>query len=249
VDVLAVVHAETSTGVRNPVEALANVARERGAALMVDAVASVGGVPLKLDDWGLAACATAGQKCLEAPPGMGIAALSGVGWKLVDSQKRPMPGWYLNLRNWRTYWQENDWHPYPVTVATNNLMALDVAADRVLAEGLAARYARHHRVMTLVRDGLVARGFRLLAREDCAAPTVTVAFPPADIDAAELALTLREEYGMIVGGGLEQLAGKVIRVGHLGPTANEFIQQRLLAALDAVIAKLRSKAHPVAAHR
>ncbi|HEY7123309.1 MAG TPA: alanine--glyoxylate aminotransferase family protein [Ktedonobacterales bacterium] len=250
VDVLAVVQSETSSGVLNPIKELAAVARERGVALMVDGVGSVGGVPLKMDEWGVAASATASQKCLESAPGLGIATLSDIGWKVVDSQKRPTPGWYLNLRNWRAYWSENpDWHPYPVTVATNNLMALDQSVNRVLAEGLEARYERHRRVTSHVRSLLRERGFTLLAEDGWASTTVTVAFPPADIGAADLANTLRTEYGMFIGGGLEHLSGKAIRVGHLGPSANEFVQNRLFAAIDAVMAKMRAKAPQTAAHR
>lgn len=236
VDVLAVVHSETSTGVANPIRELAAVARERDVALMVDGVGSVGGVECRLDEWGIAACSTASQKCLEAPPGLAIVALSEPGWKLADSQKRPMPGFYLNLRNWRKWAEESpDWHPYPVTVATNNLMALDQAAQRVLAEGLEARYERHLRVAAFLRSSLKALGFRLLADEDYASPTVTVAFPPEGIDAAKLLATLRQDYGMIVGGGLGKLAGKVIRVGHLGSSANEVMMNRVLAAIEAVL--------------
>ncbi len=241
VDVLAVVHSETSTGVVNPIKALAAVARERDVALMVDGVGSVGGVPVCLDDWGIAACSTASQKCLEAPPGLGVIAVSEIGWKLADSQKRAMPGFYLNLRNWRKWAEESpDWHPYPVTVATNNLMALDQSAQRVLAEGLEARYERHRRVAASLRSALSALDFKLLADEDAASPTVTVAYPPDGVDAAALLTTLREDYGMFVGGGLQKLGGKVIRVGHLGSSANEVLMNRLLAAIEAALKTARA---------
>ncbi|HEY7355972.1 MAG TPA: aminotransferase class V-fold PLP-dependent enzyme, partial [Ktedonobacterales bacterium] len=215
---------------------LATVAREHGVALMVDGVGSVGGMPLCLDEWGIAACATASQKCLEAPPGLGIAALSAEGWKLADSVKRPAPGFYLNLHNWRKWSAESpEWHPYPVTVATNNLMALDQSAQRILVEGLEARFERHRRAAAYLRSALRALDFRLLAADDAASPTVTVAFPPEGVDAAKLMTTLRQEYGMIVGGGLGKLGGKVIRVGHLGSSAQEGLMKRLVAAVAAVL--------------
>jgi alanine-glyoxylate transaminase/serine-glyoxylate transaminase/serine-pyruvate transaminase len=236
VDVLAVVHSETSTGVLNPVQELAAVARQRDVALMVDGVGSVGGAPLVLDEWGIAAAATASQKCLESAPGLGLAALSEAGWRLAESLRRPLPGWYLNLRTWRRHLEESkNWHPYPVTVATNNLMALDGALQRVLNEGLEARYARHRRVMSYLRSALRGLNFRLLAEDDCASPTVTVAFPPTGVDAAKLAGKLRSEYGIVVGGGLQRLAGQVIRVGHLGPSANEFMMNRVVAAIESVL--------------
>ena len=236
VDVLAVVHSETSTGIVNPIQELAAVARERDVALMVDGVGAVGGVPVRLDAWGIAGCATASQKCLGAPPGLAPVALSELGWRLVDSQKRPTPGWYLNLRNWRKGLDDSPgWHPYPVTVATNNLMALDQALQRALAEGLEARYERHCRVAAYARRGLQALGFSLFADEAYASPTVTVALPPAGVDAASLSATLRSKYGMIVGGGLQQLSGKAIRIGHLGPTADETMMNRVLAAIEAIL--------------
>jgi len=240
VDVLAVVQSETSTGVLNPIKELAAVANERDVALMVDAVGSVGGVPLCLDDWGIAACATASQKCLEAPPGLGLVALSESGWKLADSVKRQAPGWYLNLRNWRKHAEESPtWHPYPVTVATNNLMALDQAVQRVLNEGLEARYERHRHVMASLRSALRALDFRLLADDAAASPTVTVAFPPQGIEASRLMTALRNDYGMIIGGGLQQLSGKAIRIGHLGPSANEAMMNRVVAAIESVLKKAR----------
>ncbi len=242
VDVLAVVHSETSTGVLNPIQELAAVARERGVALMVDGVGSVGGAPLCLDDWGIAACATASQKCLEAPPGLGIAALSEIGWKLADSLKRPAPGFYLNLRTWRKSLEDSpDWHPYPVTVATNNLMALDQAAQRVLNEGLQARFERHRRVAAALRATLRALDFRLLADDDVASPTVTVAFPPEGVDPAKLMATLRQDYGIVVGGGLQKLSGKVIRFGHLGSSATEVRMNRVTAAIEAALRGARAE--------
>jgi len=236
VDVLAVVQSETSTGVLNPIRELADVAHQRDVAIMVDGVGSVGGAPLCLDGWGIAAAATASQKCLEAPPGLGIAALSEVGWKLADSLKRPTPGFYLNLRTWRKSAEDSpDHHPYPVTVATNNLMALDQAVQRVLAEGLEARYERHRRVATYLRAALRALDFRLLADDDAASPTVTVATPPEGIDPAQLMMTLRQEYGMVIGGGLGKLGGKVVRIGHLGSSAQEVMMNRVIAAIDVAL--------------
>lgn len=240
VDVLAVVHSETSTGIVNPIKELAAVARERDVALMVDGVGAVGGVPLRLDEWGIAGCATASQKCLGAPPGLAPVALSEIGWRLVDSQKRPTPGWYLNLRNWRRALDDSPgWHPYPVTVATNNLMALDQALQGALAEGLEARYERHSRVAAYARRGLQALGFSLFADEAYASPTVTVALPPEGVDAASLSATLRSKYGMVIGGGLQKLSGKAIRIGHLGPTADETMMNRVLAAIEAILRSQR----------
>jgi len=232
VRVLAVVHSETSTGVLNPVQEIASMARAEGVALVVDAVSSLAGVPVLTDAWGLAAVSTASQKCLESPPGVAPVAVTEYGWKVIDSQPAPGRGWYLNLRIWRQYEQEWTHHPYPVTLASNNIVALDRALERIFAEGLEARFERHRRVAALLREGLDHLGFKVFADRRWASPTVTVAYPPAGIEPAALMETLRVRHRIAVAGGLDHLAGRVIRIGHLGNQAAPDRVGRLLGALE-----------------
>ncbi len=233
VSLLGVVHSDTSTGVINPVAEIAAAAREEGVAVAVDAVSSLAGMPVETDAWGLAAVSSASQKCLEAPPGLAPVAVTQIGWDLVDRQPGATRGWYLNLRTWRQF--ERDWphHPYPVTLATNNIFALNRALERILAEGLEARYARHRAAQRILRQGLERLGFTLLADERWASPTVTVAYPAKGVDADGLIQNLRSRHGVAISGGLMHLSGKVVRIGHLGTLAYPERMHRVLDALEA----------------
>lgn len=232
---LAVVHSDTSTGVINPAADLAAAARAEGAATVVDAVSSLGGMPVQTDGWGLAAVASASQKCLETPPGLAPVAVTQNGWNVIDSQKSPSHGWYLNLRTWRHYEQEWPHHPYPVTLASNNIIALNRALERILEEGLEVRFERHRRAAAVLREGLERLGFRPFADRRWASPTVTVASPPQGVDADSLVRTLRERHRIAISGGLMDLAGKVIRIGHLGTQAQPEKMHRVTAALEACL--------------
>ncbi len=232
---LAVVHSDTSTGVINPVPELANVAREEGAAIIVDAVSSLGGMPVLTDEWGLAAVSSASQKCLETPPGLAPIAVTPAGWDYIDHQKAPSHGWYLNLRTWRQYEQEWTHHPYPVTIAINNVVALNRALERILEEGLEARYERHRRAAAVLREGLERLGFTMFADRRWASPTVSVAYPPKGVDPNVLVRTLRERHHIAIAGGLLDLAGKVVRIGHLGTQAHPETMQRVTDALEACL--------------
>lgn len=235
VRVLAVVHSDTSTGVLNPVGEIAAAARAEGVALAVDAVSSLGGTPVLTDAWGLAAVSTASQKCLESPPGVAPVAVTRLGWEIIDNQPAPSRGWYLNLRTWRQY--EHEWanHPYPVTLAANNIVALDRALDRIFAEGLEVRFERHSRAAAQLREGLGRLGFKVFADRRSASPTVTVAYPPEGVKASALIETLRIQHRIAVAGGLEHLTGRVIRIGHLGNQATPEMIRRLLEALEACL--------------
>ncbi len=233
IGVLGVVHSDTSTGVLNPVGEIAAAARAEGVPVAADAVSSLGGTPVLTDAWGLAAVATASQKCLESPPGVAPVAVTTLGWEIIDRQPAPSRGWYLNLRTWRQYEQEWANHPYPVTLAANNVVALDRALDRIFAEGVEARFERHRRAAAQLRDGLERLGFKVFMDRRWASPTVTVAYPPEGVKASALMETLRIRHRIAVAGGLEHLTGRVIRIGHLGNQATPETIRRLLGALEA----------------
>jgi len=235
VNVLAVVHSDTSTGVLNPVRDLAVVAREEGVAVIADAVSSLGGAPFSTDAWGLAAVATASQKCLETPPGLAPVAITQAGWDVIDRQPAPARGWYLNLRTWRQYEHEWPHHPYPVTIPSNTILALDRALIRIFDEGLHARFERHRRAAAVLREGLERQGFTVFADPRWASPTVTVAYPPKGIEAPGLIRTLATRHRVAIAGGLEHLAGKVIRIGHMGVQAQPETMRRFVGAVEACL--------------
>ncbi|HEV2283008.1 MAG TPA: alanine--glyoxylate aminotransferase family protein [bacterium] len=231
---LALVHSDTSTGVLNPVREIASAVRPEGTAVAVDAVSSLGGAPVETDAWGLAAVSTASQKCLETPPGLAPVAITKAGWEVIDRQPASH-GWYLNLRTWRRF--EREWgahHPYPVTIPSNLILALDRALQLILDEGLETRFERHRRAQAALREGLERIGFRLFVDARWASPTVTVAYPPEGVDANVLIRNMRTR-GLAIAGGLEQLAGKVIRIGHLGTQAHPELMRRVVDALEACL--------------
>ena len=217
IKVVAAVHCETSTGLLNPVREWSEVCRRHGRILVVDAISSLGGVELRFDEWGLGICVSASQKALEAPPGLALVAISREAWEEIRSKESP--GWYLNLRTWRAYaerWAE--WHPYPVTLPVSIILALRHSLERILDEGLEARFARHRKIARLLRQGLRNLGFELLIPEEYSSPTVTTALGRPDFPAEEVIAGLKRR-GILIAGGLEELHGRIFRIGHMGSQA------------------------------
>jgi alanine-glyoxylate transaminase/serine-glyoxylate transaminase/serine-pyruvate transaminase len=216
--VVICVHCETSTGVLNPLKELGEICVKYDAILVVDAISSLGGAELKLDEWNIGVCISASQKCLETPPGLAVVAVSERAWEQINQTKTP--GWYLNLRIWKEYlikWGK--WHPTPVTVSTGIVGALRTSLERIIEEGLEERFSRHNQMASFVRQGLLNLGFELFALKDFS-PTVTATLIDERISAKELMDFLREKQGIQISGGLEELRGKIFRVGHMGPQAS-----------------------------
>jgi alanine-glyoxylate transaminase / serine-glyoxylate transaminase / serine-pyruvate transaminase len=237
--VVALVHHETGTTVLNPLHELAEVVREAGKVMVVDAVSSLGGVELPVDDWGIDMCVTGANKCLEALPGIGFISISRRAWELVDSHPGSGHGWYLNLRVWRKFMQEwGAWHPSPVTMPVNNILAVRTSMRRIIEGGLENHFAKYVRASQAVRSGLSNVGFQMLVPEAYAAPIVTGVWARQEFGVAEFIQWLVNERGMAVGGGLGELNGKIFRVGHLGKAAE---REYLVDFLYAVEEFLRYK--------
>jgi len=238
---LIVVHHETSTGVLNPLPALGSLARQFNVPFIVDAVSSLGGEELAMDDWGIDLCVTASQKCLEAPPGLAPVAVSRRAWEVMDRKGDFRAGFYLNLRVWRQYVEEwGNWHPFPVTMATSNVRALRAALDRLLAEGLAQRIERYRDTAQFLRAGLRELGFSLFVDGQAASSTITAVRRLPGMDVADLVTFLREKRGIRIAGGLGALKSEIFRVGHMGRAASRDYAALLLEGLAAY---LREK-HP-----
>jgi alanine-glyoxylate transaminase/serine-glyoxylate transaminase/serine-pyruvate transaminase len=240
---LAMVHLETSTGVLNPLQEIAAIAREFDVPIIVDAVSSMGGVPLPVDEWGIDVCVTVSNKCLACPPGIVLISVSQRAWDQIDGKGGRAHGWYLNLRTWKDYainWAS--WHPYPTTLPTNNVVALLTSLRRILDQGLEAYYARHVEAAHTVRAGLERLGFELFMPEAHASPLITTVsgLPGMDID--DLRSYLEREWQLMIAGGLDELKGKIFRVGHMGKAASlEYAEW----FLDGVAAYLRLQGHDV----
>ncbi|MDY7041115.1 MAG: alanine--glyoxylate aminotransferase family protein [Chloroflexota bacterium] len=218
---LAVVHHETATGVLNPLKEIAAVAREFDLPIIVDAVSSLCGVPLPVDEWGIDVCVTVANKCLATPPGIAILSANSRAWQMAAEQKNSARSWYLNLNTWRYYMDDWAWHPYPTTLPTNNIIALQVSLKRILAGGLEAQFARYVEASTLVRQGLLDLGFEMFVADEWACPVVSAVRTRPDVSADELHDFLRDEHGILIAGGLEDLRGIIFRVGHMGKATSQ----------------------------
>jgi len=236
---VALVHHETATTVMNPLCALAGEVREAGRVIVVDAVSSLGGVELPVDEWGIDVCVTASGKCLEALPGMGFVSVGPRAWELMDRQPGRGHGWYLNFETWREYAQEwGAWHPTPVTVPVNILLGVLARLRKILKNGLEKHLAKYVRASRIVRAGLRNAGFEMFVPDEYASPVVTAVKARPEFEVAELSQWLENERGLAIGGGLGELAGKIFRVGHLGQAAS---REYLLDFLVAVEEFLRYK--------
>jgi alanine-glyoxylate transaminase/serine-glyoxylate transaminase/serine-pyruvate transaminase len=228
---VALVHHETGTTVMNPLQELAMVSSEAGRAVIVDAVSSLGGADVQVDDWGIDICVTTPNKCLEALPGIGFISVSPRAWKLVDSHTQTDHGWYLNLRTWRKYAVEwAAWHPTPVTLPTNIILALLPSLQKIINTGLDAHFAKYRAASRVMRRGLRSLGFEMFVEDVYASPIVTGVCRRPEFEVSEMSDWLVEQRDIAIGGGLGELSGKMFRVGHLGKAATrEYLLDFLFA--------------------
>ena len=233
VKLVAAVHAETSTGVKQPLEDIASLAREHDTLLMVDAVTSLGGCEVAVDEWGADYCYSATQKCLGAPPGLSPVALSPRAHDVVKSRERKPTSWYLDLSLIANYWSFD--HVYHHTAPVSMIVGLREALRIVLEEGLEARFARHRRNAAALRAGLEALGLRLVAPEDHRLDQITPVWIPDGVDDAQVRSALLGDYRIEIGRGLGEFAGKVWRVGLMGDSSRSEYVMALLAALEDIL--------------
>jgi aspartate aminotransferase-like enzyme len=223
-----VTHNETSTGVTNDLEAIARAVREFDKLLLVDAVSSLGCIPVKTDAWGCDVVVTASQKGFMVPPGLAFAAVGPRAW--AASQQARMPRFYFDFARHKSYFERGE---TPWTPALSVLFGLDVTLERMLAEGMPAVHRRHAAVGHKARDGLKALGLKLFAADErYASNAVTAVQVPPEVKAADLLGRLRTEHGVVLAGGQgPRMEGKVFRIGHMG-----FVSE---ADIDGVLGALR----------
>ena len=230
--VVAFVHAETSTGVCQPVETIARAARDAGAFVLLDCVTSLGGLPLAIDAWGIDAVYSGTQKCLSCPPGLSPVSFSERAVERVASRHSPVQSWYLDVSLLAGYYGSE--RVYHHTAPISAIYALAEGLRIVEEEGMAAREKRHREASARLLDGLSHLGFSALVDERHRLPQLnTVTLPDAVLEEGEAALRSRllRNYGIEVGGGLGALAGKIWRIGLMGENARPEIVDRLLDAL------------------
>jgi len=228
-DIVGIVHAETSTGVRNPVKELAALARAHGALTIVDTVTSLGGHDVDLAGWGVDVAYSCTQKCIGAPSGLAPLAVSGAAReRLVKCRS-----FYLDLRLLEDYWVGRKYHH---TMSTSLVYALREALLMIDEEGLAERVARHERNHRALAAGIEAMGLALLPPEGERLWTLNAVCVPAGVDEAAVRRTLLTIYNIEVGAGLGPLAGKIWRVGLMGASSTPQTLLQFLASLEGALA-------------
>jgi alanine-glyoxylate transaminase / serine-glyoxylate transaminase / serine-pyruvate transaminase len=225
---VAVVHAETSTGVVNDIQPLRAI-QETDTLLLVDAVTSLGGIPVEVDGWGIDAVYSGTQKCLGVPPGLAPLSFSPRAVERVRTRSKPSQSWYLDLGLIGEY--VGAARRYHHTAPISMIYALHAGLGVLRAEGLEASWARHALVGGALQTALPELGFRLFAQEGHRLPELTTAWLPEGADDAALRATLRDRYGIEVGSGLGELAGKGWRIGLMGNSARERSVVTLLGAV------------------
>lgn len=231
--VVAVVHHETGTTVLNPLRELASRAQAAGRVVVVDAVSSLGGTDVRTDEWGIDICVTTPNKCLEAVPGIGFISVSPRAWNLVDRHPQNQHGWYLDLKTWRTYASEwGSWHPTPVTLPTNVILAVRTSLQKIVGMGLEAHFDRYRHASQAVRRGLRSLGYEMFVADANASPIVTGVSRRPEFELGELTQWLLEKRDIAVGSGLGELSGRMIRVGHLGKANTREYLEDFLSAME-----------------
>jgi alanine-glyoxylate transaminase/serine-glyoxylate transaminase/serine-pyruvate transaminase len=235
---VALVHAETSTGAHQPLEGVADIVHGAGALLLVDAVTSLGGHALDVDGWGIDACYSGTQKCLSCPPGLSPVTFSAAAVAAMEARKAPVRSWYLDLSLIRSYWGSD--RVYHHTAPINMTYALHQALRLVLEEGLDAREARHLLNHRALRAGLQALDIGYVPARSLA--TLNAIHVPAGVDDARVRRRLLEEYGIEIGGGLGPLKGKAWRIGLMGASSTRRNVTAVLSALESLLRRERGGA-------
>ena len=231
--IVAVVHAETSTGVCTPLEDLATIAHSAGALFLVDTVTSLGGMAVPVDEVGIDAVYSGTQKCLSCPPGLAPISFSEAAMKVLAGRKTKVPNWYLDMSMVRNYWGAE--RKYHHTAPVNMIYALREALRIIAEEGLAARFARHRLHHRALVAGVEAMGLSMLVPEGERLPMLNTIRIPQGADDKRVRTALLRGFGIEIGGGLGDLAGKVWRVGLMGHSACRRNVFMFLATLETTL--------------
>jgi alanine-glyoxylate transaminase / serine-glyoxylate transaminase / serine-pyruvate transaminase len=233
--VVAIVHAETSTGALTPVEEISRFAHDAGALLLLDTVTSLGGCPVRIDDWQVDAVYSGTQKCLSCPPGLSPVSLSARALQIATSRKRKVQSWYLDVNLLSSYWGQERVYHHTAPISMN--YALHEALRLVLEEGLEKRWKRHEENHQLLRRGLNELGLSIASQEGHQLWQLNAVTVPEGVDEANVRKRLLNDYNIEVGAGLGPMKGKIWRIGLMGETSSPENVRRILEALRAIIGK------------
>jgi len=236
--VLAFVHAETSTGARSDAEALSAIAHHHDALVLVDAVTSLGGSELKVDDWGIDAIYSGTQKCLSCTPGISPVSFSDRAVEVITSRKSKVQSWFLDTNLVMGYWGPNTKRAYHHTAPVNAMYALHESLVMLQDEGLENAWARHAKNHHILRAGLEAMGLSFVVDEAYRLPQLNSVSIPDGVDEAAVRSRLLNEFNLEIGAGLGALAGKVWRIGLMGHSSRKENIFLCLSALETVMSDL-----------
>jgi alanine-glyoxylate transaminase/serine-glyoxylate transaminase/serine-pyruvate transaminase len=242
--IVAFVHAETSTGAQSDAKTLCEIARKHDCLSIVDAVTSVGGTPVKVDEWGIDAIYSGTQKCLSCTPGLSPVSFSERAIEKIKSRKTRVQSWFLDLNLVMGYWGGNAKRAYHHTAPINPLYALHEALLILKEEGIENAWARHQRNHLALRAGLEAMGLSFIVLEEHRLPQLNAVTIPDGVDEAEVRSRLLQEYDLEIGAGLGSLAGKVWRIGLMGYASNMKNVMYCLGALDAILTDMNASINP-----
>jgi alanine-glyoxylate transaminase/serine-glyoxylate transaminase/serine-pyruvate transaminase len=231
---VAIVHAETSTGALTPIEEVSKLTHEAGALLLLDVVTSLGGCPVRIDEWAVDAVYGGTQKCLSCPPGLSPVSLSEKAMEAVKGRQDGVQSWYLDVNLLANYWGDGT-RVYHHTAPISMNYALHESLRLVLEEGLENRWARHQANHDRLKAGLDEMGLQLTAQEGHRLWQLNAVGVPDGADEAGVRTALLNDHGIEVGAGLGPLQGKVWRVGLMGHSSSEDNVDRFLAALKSLL--------------
>lgn len=233
--VVAFVHAETSTGVRNDAQTLCSIAKEFGCLTIVDAVTTLAGIELRVDDWGIDAVYSGTQKCLSCVPGISPVSFSAKALEKIQSRKTPVQSWFLDLNLILGYWGEGTQRAYHHTAPVNNIYALHESLLHVKKEGLEKAWQRHADMHLYLQEQLESNGLQFTIDAAYRLPQLNLVNIPDGVDDALVRKTLLQDYQIEIGAGLGILAGKVWRIGLMGESCNKRNIDACISALKQVL--------------
>ena len=238
--ILAFVHAETSTGAQSDARTLAELARRHDCLTIVDAVTSLGGTPLLVDEWRLDAVYSGTQKCLSCVPGLSPVTFSERALERVKARKTKVQSWFMDLTLVLGYWAGGSKRAYHHTAPINALYGLHEALIILQAEGIENAWARHSRHHEALRAGIEALGLAFVVKPEARLPQLNAVSVPDGVDEAQVRARLLNEYSLEIGAGLGAMAGKIWRIGLMGCASNQRNVLLCLGALDAVLTDMRA---------
>jgi aspartate aminotransferase-like enzyme len=250
---ITLVHNETSTGSTYPAAEVGQIARSLGALYLLDTVSSVAGIDVRTDEWGVDLNMTGSQKCLAAPLGLALVAVSPRAWQAMERRRQVARSWAYDLLRWKEHWipesrggkvKDGEGRRQPVSIPTHLTAAMQVAVGLILQEGLPHRFRRHAVAAAALRAGLGAMGLEMFPDPSLWSNTVSSLKAPTGVEAGAVVARMREQYGILIGTGLDTIRTTTLRIGTMGMTASPPYVLPTLSALELALRDLGHKCEP-----